>query len=139
MADISITSSAVVPSTTANIARGTAGATITAGQALYADASDSNKLKPAAHSSAASAAVVGVAVNSASAGQPVEYITSGDVTVNSALTAATVYVLGNSAGAISAADDLHSSSGSRYGTIVGISTSATVLRVGINASGVLNP
>jgi hypothetical protein len=141
MSDITINANTVVPSATATIARGIAGAAISAGQTVYADATDSNKIKLAANTSAATAAVVGVAVNSAPvAGQPVEYVTAGDITLSGApLLAATVYVLGSGAGGISIADELHSSSGTRRGTVVGIGTSTTVLRVGLVASGVLNP
>jgi hypothetical protein len=140
MSDLSINPNAVIPSATATIARGTAGAVITAGQAVYADATDSNKIKLAANTSAVTAAAVGIAVNSTDvAGQPIEYVTAGDVALGSILTAATVYVLGSGAGGISISDDLHSSSNTRYGTVLGIATSTSNLRVGIVASGVLNP
>lgn len=139
MADISVTASAVVPTTTTVIASGTAGATITAGQTLYADASASNQLKPAANTSATTAAVVGIALNGASANQPVDYAVSGDVTFNAVLTAATCFVLGSAAGGISVSADLDASTNTRYGTVVGIASSTTNLKVGIVASGVLNP
>lgn len=139
MADYSVTASAVVPTTTTVTASGTAGATITAGQPLYADASASNQLKPAANTSAATAAVVGIALNGASANQPVDYAVSGDVTFNSIFTAATCQVLGSAAGGISNSADLDASVNTRYGTVLGISSSGTNLKVGIVASGVLNP
>jgi hypothetical protein len=139
MADLTITASAVAPSTNAVVARGTAGVAINAGQLVYMDASDSNKLKLAAHTSAITAAVVGIAVNNAAANQPVNYVTAGDVTLNAVLTAATVYVLGSAAGSVSPSDDLHSSTNARFGTVLGISTSTTNLRVTITQSGVLNP
>ncbi len=139
MADLSVTASAVVPTTNAVIAQGTAGATITQGQAVYADPSDSYKIKPAAHTSATTASVVGIALNGASAGQPVSYAVSGDVTFNSIFTAATVYTLGGAAGAIAPSADLDASSNTRYGTVVGIATSGTNLRLGIVASDVRNP
>ncbi len=139
MADISITASSVVPGSNAVIASGTAGETITAGQTVYADATASNKLKKAANTSATTANVVGVALNGASADQPIDYIVSGDLTLNAALTAATCYVLGSGAGGISASADLDGSTNTRYGTVLGISSSTTNLKVGIVASGVLNP
>lgn len=139
MADISVTASAVAPTSNTVIAQGTAGATITQGQPVYADASDSYKIKPAAHTNAATSTAVGIALNGASAGQPVNYAVSGDVTFNAVLTAATTYVLGSVAGAISPSADLDSSSNTRYGTVLGMATSTTNLRVGIIASGVLNP
>lgn len=139
MADISVTASAVVPTSTTVIASGTAGETITAGQPVYADASASNQLKKAANTSAATASVVGIALNGASLNQPVDYAVSGDVTFNAALTAATCYVLGSAAGGISSSADLDASINTRYGTVLGMSSSTTNLKVGIVASGVLNP
>jgi hypothetical protein len=140
MADISITASSVKPANVNTvIGRGTAGATITAGQPVYADSTDSFKIKPAAPSSIAASAVVGIALNGASTDQPVAYAVSGDVTFNAALTAATVYVVGSAAGTISPSADLDASSNTRYGTVLGIATSTTNLRVGINPSGVQNP
>lgn len=78
MADISLTAANIVPSTRAVRVPGTAGATIAAGQLVYKDASDSNKWKLADGNSATAAvrAVEGIAVNSASAGQPITIVTS---------------------------------------------------------------
>jgi hypothetical protein len=141
MADLTITASSVVPTSTTVVASGTAGATITQGQTLYADATASNQLKPAANTSVATAVVVGIALNAASAGQPVDYAVSGDLTmtVTGNLTLATCYVLGANAGGISISADLDSSTNTRYGTIVGIASAATTLKVGFIASGVKNP
>jgi predicted transcriptional regulator len=140
MADISVTASSVVPANAnTGIARGTAGATITAGQAIYLDPAD-GKLKPALSSDQTqSGNVVGIALNGASSGQPVAYAFSGDVTFNAVLTAATVFVLGSAAGGISASADLDSSSNTRYGVVLGIATSTTNLRMGVIISGVKNP
>jgi len=139
MADITPTPSAVAPIVgNTQIASGTAGATINAGQSVYVDPAD-NKVKLAANTNATTAAAVGLAVNSAASNQPIEYATGNDLTVNSVLTAGAVYVLGNAAGTISASADLDASINTRYGTILGIATSATNLRLGPLASGVLNP
>ncbi len=141
MADISVTASSVVPADANTvIARGTAGATLTAGQAVWADPAASYQIKPAVSTDQTqSNNVVGIALNGASTGQPVAYATSGNVTFNAVLTAATVYVLGGGSGGISASADLDSSSNTRYGVVLGISTSTSNLRVGIIKSGVLNP
>ena len=97
MADISITASAVVPSTAAlnRRRRAIAGATIAAGEEIYLDTAASNvaKLADANGASALIRTAVGMAINSASSGQPVEYITDDDdltigthgVTVNGAI------------------------------------------------------
>lgn len=140
MADVSVTASSVKPTTNTVIGRGTAGATITAGQVVYADPADSYKIKPALSSNQTqSNNIAGIALHGASADQPIAYAISGDVTFNSAFTTATVYVAGSAAGGISPSADLDSSSNTRYGTVLGISTSATNLRVGVVMSGALNP
>ena len=141
MAEITLSAASVKPANPNTvIGRGTAGVAISAGQVVFLDTD--NKLKLASANAVGSAAAVGVALNSAAADQPLAYAISGDVTGTgspTAMTAATVYVLGSSAGTIMLMSDLDLTSGNRYGTIVGIATSATNLRVGINASGVPNP
>lgn len=144
MADITTVNAAgVKPTSNTVIVWGTAGATITAGQPVYADPADSYKLKPAASTNQTQAKnVVGIALNGASADQPVAYASSGDVTfafTSGSFTAATVYVLGNGTGLISPSADLDSSTNTRYGTVLGIAASTTNLRLGINISDVLNP
>ena len=76
MPDISVTVASVIPSSSAQIASGTAGATITQGQALYIDTGDSNKLKLAdADGTSPANSFAGIALNAASAGQRVNYCT----------------------------------------------------------------
>jgi len=75
MAAISITAANVLKSSLGQRSNGIAGATITAGQALYIDTGDSNKLKLAdANGTAPANTFAGIAENSASAGQPVFYV-----------------------------------------------------------------
>jgi len=77
MAAISITASSVLKSSTGSVANGIAGASITAGQALYIDTGDSNKLKLAdANGTAPANTFAGIALNAATAGQPVAYCTN---------------------------------------------------------------
>ncbi len=77
MAAISVTAASVLKSSTGQVSVGTAGATITAGQSLYVDTSDSNKLKLAdANGTAPANTFAGIALNAASAGQPVSYCTN---------------------------------------------------------------
>lgn len=74
MSDIAITAASVLPSSTATIEQGVAGATITQGQALYIDTSDSNKLKLAdADGTSPANAFAGIALNAASSGQKITY------------------------------------------------------------------
>jgi hypothetical protein len=139
MADITLTAANVVPTANTDIGRGTAYEAINAGQPVYADANNSFKLRVAGNGSAAAAAVVGIALNTAAANQPLSYAKAGDINTASQLTAGTPYVLGNTAGNISPGSDLESSSGTRYGTQIGVGVNATTLRLAIAASGVLNP
>ena len=141
MADITLTAANVVPANVnTSIARGTAGAAIAAGQPLWADPAASYALKPAQSTDQTqSGNIVGIALNTAATGQPVAYAYAGDLTVAPSLTVATVYVLGNGSGTISPSADLDASTNTRYGVVLGITTSATNLRLGILMSGVKNP
>lgn len=112
MADISVTAGSVVASAGAVKLQGTAGATITAGQALYLD-STTNTLKLAdADSSAATANCVGIALNGGSSGQPITYtnddpdFTPGATLSLSVATVKGVYILSATAGGIAPAVDL---------------------------------
>lgn len=110
MADITITAANVAQGAGAVVGNGTAGATITAGQPLYIDAADSNKLKLAdADASSAASDVVGLALHGASSGQPLKYIKSGAAYVPGAtLTQGEVYVLSGNAGGVAPVADLGS-------------------------------
>lgn len=142
MADVTIVANSVVAANAnTTIARGIAGATITAGQAVWADPGANYQIKPAIATNVIQATnTLGIALNGAAVGQPIAYATAGDVTFNSAFVQATVYVLsGANAGGVAPSADLDSSSGTNYGTVLGISTLATNLRVGLISSGILNP
>lgn len=79
MADVSVTAANVVAGATAQKRTGIAGATITAGQPVYEDSSDSYKFKLAdANASAATSNVVGIALHGASSGQPLTIVTEDD-------------------------------------------------------------
>lgn len=137
MADLIITASAVVKSTGAQTATGTAGVAISAGQVLYNDAA-TNTLKLAdADLSAAASTVVGIALDNAAANQPVTYITAGNLTLNAVLTAGKVYVLSatNTAGAIAPIADLASG---WFTSILGYATNTTNLVISILNSGTAN-
>ena len=132
MSDITtISASNVVPNaTTAVIARGTAGAAITAGQIVYQDAN--GKIQLAAQTTSTTAHVVGIAVNSAASGAPVDYVTQGDVALGTVFTKGNVLVLGAGAGLMSASADLDGAPvNTRYANVVGVASSANNLRVGI--------
>lgn len=103
MADISVTSTSVIPSSSAQIVKGTAGATITAGQAVYIDTADSNKIKLADSDGASPANVLaGLAINGAASGQPVYYCTedTGGFTIGATILAGDDVWLSDTAGGI---------------------------------------
>jgi len=114
MADLSVTAGSVLASSSAKTRKGIAGATITAGQTLYEDtsaldASGKPKLK-LADSDDASAVVrncCGIALNGASAGQPVVFVEEDpSFTPGASLVVGTTYVLSDTAGGIMPAADL---------------------------------
>lgn len=134
--DISVTAASVLKGTGASTATGIAGATITAGQPLYADSSASNTLKPAdCDLSSAAATVVGISLHAALTGQPITYLTAGNMTFNAVLTTGKAYISSATAGGIAPIADLATG---WYTTMLGIATSTTNLSVNIVASGAIN-
>jgi hypothetical protein len=111
MANLTITAANVRASAGATISQGVAGATITAGQAVYLDEAD-GKLKLAQSTSATAYKVAGVALHGASDNQPLTYVVEDDdftpgATLNmSAAGDKGVYMLSATAGAICPAGDL---------------------------------
>ena len=106
-ADLSVTAANVVPGSNAVIVNGTAGATITAGQALYFDVTTSTyKLSQNNSGTAAVRHIDGIALNSASANQPVGVQTAGSVTTGATMTAGTTYYLSANAGNIAPIADV---------------------------------
>lgn len=127
MADVTITAANVVKSSGGKVKVGTAGATITAGQALYADSSDSGKLKLAKATSVAESDVVGIALHGASSGQPVTYLEQDDDFVaGGTLVVGQAYVLSATGGGVAPITDLVSTN---YVTILGVAKSTTVLKL----------
>ena len=141
MADFSITATNVVaplsssgqPPKTA----GVAGETITAGQALYRKSADSKLWKAQCDGTAEEASFVGIAINGATAGQTVTYVASGSLTMGSAFAAAgKTVVVSSTAGGIAPIADLTTGN---YLSIVGYTTSASVLEVKPEVRGVTVP
>lgn len=136
MADLVITAASVVPGSNATRERGTAGATITAGQVVYLD-SATNKYKLADNNDAAVAVRTprGIALNGASDGQPLEIIRTGDLTFNAVFTAGVDYYLSANPGAICPQADLLTG---QYVVYLGSAKSTTVLMVNPQYTGVVN-
>lgn len=129
MADLTITAANVVAGSDAAFAHGTAGEAITAGKAVYLSSTTNKWMLADADSTTAEARrAAGVALNGASANQPVAVQKAGDITIGAALTAGTAYYLSDDAGGICPAADLGSGD---YVCLIGLAKSATVLAIGI--------
>lgn len=125
MADISVTAANVIAASTANTATGTAGATVTAGQIVYLDASDRKyKLVDADNLPAAGVTAVFMALNGASDGQPLKVLKGGSVALGSVLTAGTAYYASDTAGGFGPVAD--QGSGDDV-ILIGVASSATTL------------
>lgn len=130
MADLSITAANVVAASTSTTKAGTAGATITAGQAVYKLAAD-GLIHPADANDSAKYKAVGIALNGASVNQPIDYVEkSNDLDIGATLTIGTVYVLSATAGGVAPAADLTTGD---YAVILGVATAADSMRVNIGA------
>lgn len=136
MADISITASAVLKGTNSIVDNGIAGATITAGQSLYKDTANSDVLKLAiGNGTSLQSTVAGISLHAALSGQPIQYITGGNLTLNAVLTAGKLYVLSGTAGGIAPSADL--ATGWKT-SLLGIAASTTNLTLKVTNSDVTN-
>jgi hypothetical protein len=135
VADLTITAANVVRGSNAKITNGTAGATITAGQAVYLDTATTGKWQLADTDSATAAVrqAHGIALNGASANQPLAVITEGDVTIGASIAAGVAYYLSGTPGGICPVADVASGD---YPLILGMGKSTTVLSVKIVYPGV---
>jgi hypothetical protein len=133
MSDISISAASVLPGAGAVTEDGLAGATLTAGQIVYRDTDNSYKLADCNGASATIRTPRGVALNGASAGQPVRIQKQGEITIGGTLTAGTSYYLSGTPGGLRPVAD---NTTGDYPSHIGISKSTTVLLLAIAASGV---
>lgn len=135
MADLTITAANVVRGADSITESGTLGATVTAGQVVYKDTSDSDKWK-LADSNGASALIrtpIGIALNGGASGQPVMVHKKGLITIGATLTAGTAYFLSDTPGGICPVADIGSG---EYPSFLGIATSTSVLNFNPTSSGV---
>lgn len=129
MADLTITAASVIAGSNAITEHGTAGAAITAGQLVYKDDATGKYLLADADSATAAARQPrGIALNTASDGQPMTIARSGDITLGSVLTAGTAYYLSATPGGIAPLADLAAGD---YVCLLGLAKSATVLTLDI--------
>ena len=136
MADLSITAASVVQGTGATLRQVTAGATITQGQPVYLDTTESYRAKRCDADVLESAVCAGIALNSVSSGQPLLILVSGNLTINAVATVGQLYVVSTGIGAIAPYSDLATGD---YVTYLGVATSTTVIAVQIQISGVAKP
>ena len=134
MADITITAASVVPGGGATINYGTAGASVTAGQVVYLDSSTGTyKLADCDSATAAARSPVGIALHASASGQPLGVQTSGLITIGATVTAGVGYYLSGTAGGICPVADLATGD---YPTFLGFATTAAILKLNIQESGV---
>lgn len=112
---------------------GLAGGDVVAGQVVYLAAAENRwSLAQADSAVAAERSPKGMALNSASEGQPVRVLTRGPVSVGPVLDPAMTYYLSGDPGSLCQLEDLAEGD---YPTIVGIARSASVLDLSIQSSG----
>ena len=132
MSDLTITAASVKAVAGSINSTGTSGQTITAGQAVYRDATD-NKIKLAdANSSLAVAAAVGISLHGSAADQPIDWVQGGDIDLGATLVPGTIYVASGTAGGIAPSADIASG---WWVTTLGVATSASNLKISVFASG----
>lgn len=107
MVDLVVTPANVQASAKALKEQGIAGATITAGQSVYLDTTDMRFKLADANGSTTQAAVVGIALNNASAGQPITVAyEDDDFSPGATVTNGTFYVLSANPGGVAPAADI---------------------------------
>lgn len=133
MSDISVTDANVLASSVAQVQRAIAGAAVERGQPIYLDSADGYSAKPADADAATTAVAVGIALNQADDGQPVDYVvedpsfTPGGTTVPG-----TIYCVSTNAGGIAPWADLASGD---FVTVLGVGLASNKLALKINVSG----
>lgn len=128
MADISITANNVVAGAGATKQAGTAGATITAGQAVYKDSNNKFQLADANSATEIARRAIGIALNGAANNQPLTILTAGLITIGGTLTAGVAYYLSDTPGGICPVADIGSG---EYVCLLGIATTTAILNVDI--------
>jgi hypothetical protein len=136
MPAIAITPASVVAGADADFFQGYAGATITAGMAVYEDAQD-HKLRAAdCDGGARAASVKGIALHGSSDGHPLRIQTDGTLAIGGTTVAGAPYALGTTPGSITNAADVLT--GSFY-TAIGVGAPNNRLQLAIAPSGQVVP
>lgn len=133
MADLSITAANVAKGANAAVVSSyLAGASITAGQSVYLDAT-TGTIKLADADALASSDAVGVALNNAASGQPIVYQRSGNITIGATVAVGVAYYVSTTAGGICLESDLSTGD---FPHFLGFATSTTVIALNPRACGV---
>ena len=133
MPDLTITAANVVPGADAVRESGTAGEAITAGRLVCFDPTTLTYRLADSNGVAALRVPNGIALNTASTGQPLGVQTAGDITLGAVLTAGVAFYLSDTPGGICPVADLATGESP---CVVGIAKSTSVLSVRILPSGV---
>lgn len=104
MAALTITATDVTIGLDARQQGGKLGATVTAGQPVYADGTADFKLKPAANTSEAAASVTGIALSGGGDNQVTSHQQRGTLDIGGVATEGVVYVLGGAGEIVPVAD-----------------------------------
>ena len=128
MADYTVTAANVQQSSSAQVQSGIAGATITAGMAVYKDSTD-GKIKAADCTVDPAYECIGIAVNNGADGQPIDYCVR-DLGFDPGFTAAIgdVVIL-STAGLLAPVADLAASD---YCVVVGVFTTTSLINMNLN-------
>lgn len=133
MADIVVTAANVLKGANAQTTSGTAGEAITAGELVYIDGTDSNKIKLAdADASEAASTLVGIALHATASGQPILYATKGDVNPGGTVVVGEIYVASGTAGGIAPEGDLATND---WLVVFGYGTTTSIIDVDIKVVG----
>lgn len=132
MVDIVITAASVAKGGNALVQQGTAGASITAGQAVYLDSATGRYLL-SDNDGTGTKQVDGIALNGAATGQPLAVQRGGDITIGATLTPGTAYYLSATVGGICPVADV--AVGDDV-ILIGLAKSATNLSLRITDTGV---
>ena len=132
MADLSITAASVIPDAGFTYRDLIAAGTLTAGQPVYIDSSNSNKATTASTTNATTANVVGITLHGASVNQPIRVMTGGTYAVGAAVLVGVPYFNSDNAGGIAVLAD---SGTGDYVTVLFMAISTTKGKLCITASG----
>ncbi|ADJ24770.1 conserved hypothetical protein [Hyphomicrobium denitrificans ATCC 51888] len=135
MADLTITATSVVPDPGAKISQNIAAVNITAGQSVALSSTDSKKVGLYDADGSGEALILnGVALNSANAGQAINVMWDGVLTIGATVAVGTLYFGSDTPGGIRPAADLNS--GDSVG-LLGIAISTTKIALNIWNTGVV--